>query len=187
MTRVSQLWDLIGTWDFCVDDPCDFSDIPISPHKKFTKPNITQPLKNCDFSQFFGHNSSLGLDRSLGFSCGWPLWLSWYSYITSKKLPNQTSCNLLKFVFFAFFCHNTSLGLDRYQRFSHWMTLVTFLIFLYHLTKNCPNQKSYFIWPDLTQSLQMILTWFHLITCFYLISPDHLLLSDFTWYHQTTY
>ena len=48
---VSQLWDLIETWGFREDDPCDFPDIPILPHKKFNKPNITQPLKNGDFSQ----------------------------------------------------------------------------------------------------------------------------------------
>ena len=70
MTRVSQLWDLIETWGFRVDDPCDFLDIPISPHKKITKPNITQPLKICDFYDFFGHNKSLGLDRDLEFSRG---------------------------------------------------------------------------------------------------------------------
>ena len=40
MTMVSQLWDQIETWDFRVDDPCDFPDVPLSPHKKFTKPNI---------------------------------------------------------------------------------------------------------------------------------------------------
>ena len=68
--QISQLWDLIETWGFRVDDPCDFPDIPILPHKKFTIPNITQLLKNCDFSQFFGNNSSLGLDRDLGFSRG---------------------------------------------------------------------------------------------------------------------
>ena len=56
---ITPVWDLIETWGFCVDDPCDFPDIPISPQKKFTKPNIMQPLKNDDFSQFFGHNSSL--------------------------------------------------------------------------------------------------------------------------------
>jgi len=67
---ITPVWDLIETWDFRVDDPCDFPGIPISPHKKFTKPIITQPLKNNDFSQFFGHNSSLGLNRDLGFSRG---------------------------------------------------------------------------------------------------------------------
>ena len=49
---ITQVWDLIETWGFHVDDPCDFPDIPIWPHKKITKPNITQPLKNGDFSQF---------------------------------------------------------------------------------------------------------------------------------------
>ena len=48
---ITLVWDLIETWGFRVDDPCNFSDIPISPHKKFTKPNITEPLKNCDFWQ----------------------------------------------------------------------------------------------------------------------------------------
>ena len=67
--------------------------------KKITKPNITQPLKNYDFSQFFGHNSTLGLDRDL-----------------TKNY--QTSHNLLKMVIFRNFCHNTYLGLDRYLGFS---------------------------------------------------------------------
>ena len=53
MTSVSQLWDLIETWGFHVDDPSGFPDIPISPHKKITKPNITQPLKNGDILQFW--------------------------------------------------------------------------------------------------------------------------------------
>ena len=34
--------------------------ITISPHKKITKPNITQPLKKWYFSQFFGHNPIFG-------------------------------------------------------------------------------------------------------------------------------
>ena len=67
---ITQVWDLIETWGFHMGDPCVFPDNPISPHQKFTKPNITQPLKNGDFSQFFGHNSSLGLERDLGFSHG---------------------------------------------------------------------------------------------------------------------
>ena len=48
------VWDMIETWGF--------PDIPISHHEKITKQNITQLLKNDDFSQFFGHNSGLGLD-----------------------------------------------------------------------------------------------------------------------------
>ena len=43
---ITPVWDLIETWVFRVDDPCDFPDIPISSHKKITTPNITQPLKN---------------------------------------------------------------------------------------------------------------------------------------------
>ena len=30
---ITPVWDVIETWDFCVDDPCDFLDIPISPQK----------------------------------------------------------------------------------------------------------------------------------------------------------
>ena len=67
---ITPVWDLIETWGFCVDDPCDFPDHPVSPHKKFTYPNITQPLKKGDFFQFFGLNSNLGLGRDLGFSPG---------------------------------------------------------------------------------------------------------------------
>ena len=43
---ISPVWELIDTWGFHVDVPCDFPDIPISPHKKFTKPNTTQPLNS---------------------------------------------------------------------------------------------------------------------------------------------
>ena len=64
---ITPVWDLIETWGFRVDDPCDFPDSPIGspiiPHHKFTKPKITQPHKNGDFSQFLCNNSSLGLDR----------------------------------------------------------------------------------------------------------------------------
>ena len=67
---ITQVWDLIETCGFCVDDLSDFPDIPISPHKKFNKSNITQPLKYGNFCSFFGYNSSLGLDRDLGFSSG---------------------------------------------------------------------------------------------------------------------
>ena len=46
---ITLVWDLIKIWGFHVDDPCDFPDSPISPHEKFTKPNITHTLKNGDF------------------------------------------------------------------------------------------------------------------------------------------
>ena len=50
---ITPVWDLIETWGFRVDDPCDFPDNPIDgpiiPHHKFTKPEIMQPLKNGDF------------------------------------------------------------------------------------------------------------------------------------------
>ena len=50
---ITPVWDLIETWGFRVDDPCDFPDSPIGspiiPHHKFTKPEITEPLKNGDF------------------------------------------------------------------------------------------------------------------------------------------
>ena len=50
---ITTVWDLIETWGFRVDDICDFPDNPIDgpiiPHHKFTKPEITQPLKNGDF------------------------------------------------------------------------------------------------------------------------------------------
>ena len=36
LSQIPQLWDLIETWGFHVDDPCDFPDVPISPHKKIT-------------------------------------------------------------------------------------------------------------------------------------------------------
>ena len=38
---ITPVWDVIETWGFCVDDPCDFPDIPISPQKNYqTKPHI---------------------------------------------------------------------------------------------------------------------------------------------------
>ena len=49
---ITPVWDLIETWNFRVDDPCDFPGIPISPHKKFTKPIITQPLKKHNHNKF---------------------------------------------------------------------------------------------------------------------------------------
>ena len=63
---ISQLWDLIETWGFRVDDLCYFPDSSRSPHHKFTKPKITQPFKNGNFWQFLDHNSSLELDRDMG-------------------------------------------------------------------------------------------------------------------------
>ena len=49
---ITPVWDLIETCGFCMDDSCDFPDTSILPHKKFTKPNITQSLKNDDFWQY---------------------------------------------------------------------------------------------------------------------------------------
>ena len=74
------------------DIPILQPDIPISPHKKFTKPNITQPLNNDDFSQFFGHSSSLGLDRDLGFRVDDPCDFPDIPISPHKKLikPNLT-------------------------------------------------------------------------------------------------
>ena len=112
---ITPVWDMIETWGFRMDNPCDFPDIPISPHKKFTKPNITQPLKNGDFSQFFGHNSSLGLDKYVGFLRERPGVFTWMTLVTSliflycltKNLPNQISRNLLKMVIFRNFLATT--------------------------------------------------------------------------------
>ena len=49
---ISQLWDLIETWGFPVDDSYDHPDSSMSPHDKFTKPHLTQPLQNGDFCSF---------------------------------------------------------------------------------------------------------------------------------------
>ena len=50
---ITLVWNLIETWDFRVDDPCDFPDNPINgpiiPYYKFTKPEMTQSFKNGDF------------------------------------------------------------------------------------------------------------------------------------------
>ena len=64
ITRVS---NLIETWGFRVDDPCDIPDIPISPHTKITKPNSMQPLKNCDFCSFFAITPVWDLIETWGF------------------------------------------------------------------------------------------------------------------------
>ena len=101
---ITQVWDLIETWDFRMDDPCDFPDIPITPHKKFTKPNITQLIKNCDFSQFFGRNSRLD------DPCDFPdTPISPHKKITKPNIM-QTFKND---DFSQFFGHNSSLGFDR--------------------------------------------------------------------------
>ena len=64
---ITQVWDLIETWGFCVNDPCDFSDISMAPHKKFTKLDIMQPLKNGDFSQFLAITKVWDLIETWGF------------------------------------------------------------------------------------------------------------------------
>ena len=64
---ITPVWDLIETWGFRVDDACNFPDIPMSPHKKITKPNITQPLKNGDFSQFLAITQVWELIETWGF------------------------------------------------------------------------------------------------------------------------
>ena len=60
----------IEMWGFHLDDTYKVPDSPISPHHKFTKPKITQPLKNGDLWQFLGYNSILGLNRDQVFSRG---------------------------------------------------------------------------------------------------------------------
>ena len=67
----------IEMWGFHLDDTYKVPDSPISPHHKFTKPKITQPLKNGDLWQFLGYNSILGLNRDQVFSRGWHILLSW--------------------------------------------------------------------------------------------------------------
>ena len=49
---ITLVWDLIETWGFRVDDPCDFPDIPMSPHKKITKQtsrNLLKMVISCSF------------------------------------------------------------------------------------------------------------------------------------------
>ena len=110
---ISPVWDLIETWCFRVDDPCDFPEIPISPHKKITKPNITQPLKNCDFHSFLAITPVWDLIETWGFRVDDPCDLPDIPISPHKNLPNQTSRNLLKIVIFQFFGHNSSLELHR--------------------------------------------------------------------------
>ena len=45
---ITPVWNVIETWDFCVDDPCDFPDIPISPQKNV--PNQTSHTKYLKWS-----------------------------------------------------------------------------------------------------------------------------------------
>ena len=49
---ITPVWDLIETWGFRVDDPCDFPDIPISPNKKFTNQTSHNLLKMMIFRSF---------------------------------------------------------------------------------------------------------------------------------------
>ena len=58
-----------------------------------TTNSLNQKLRNLlkivifgDFSLFLCHNSSLGLDRDVGFLHGWPLKLPWKFYITSPQI-----------------------------------------------------------------------------------------------------
>ena len=97
MTRVSQLWG------FRVDDPCDFPDIPISPHKKFIQPNITQPLKNGDVLQFLAIIQVLDLIETWDFRADDHSDFPDIPISPHKNLPNQISRNLLNMVIFAVF------------------------------------------------------------------------------------
>ena len=150
-----------------MDDPCVFTDVSTSSHKKNTKPNMTKPFKNGDFLQFFYHNSSLGLHRDLGFSRGWPLWLPWYSYIISQKnYQTKYHATSQKWCFLHFFGHNSSLGLDKRPVIFMWITLVTSLMFLYHVTKkyqtkhHATSQKLWFFsFLAITQVWGWIETW----------------------------
>ena len=46
---ISQLWDLIETWGFPMDDLCELPDSSIFSADKFTKQNLTKPLQISDF------------------------------------------------------------------------------------------------------------------------------------------
>ena len=64
---ITPVWNLIETWSFRVDYPCDFPDSTISPHHKLTKPKITQPLKNDDFGSFLAITPVWNLIETWGF------------------------------------------------------------------------------------------------------------------------
>ena len=100
---ITLVWDLIETWGFRVDDACNFPDIPMSPHKKITKPNITQPLKNGDFLQFLAITQVWDLIETWGFRVDDHSDFPDIPISPHKNLPNQISRNLLNMVIFAVF------------------------------------------------------------------------------------
>ena len=64
---ISQLWDLIKTWGFPEDDSYNHPDSSISPHDKFTKPHLTQPLQNDNFGIFLLISQLYDLIEAWGF------------------------------------------------------------------------------------------------------------------------
>ena len=112
---ITPVWDLIETWDFRVDDPCDFPDIPLSPHKKFTKPNITQPLKNGDFCNFLAITPVWDLTETWGFHINNP-----YDFpiLPHDKFTKPNIMQPLKNgIFRSFLAITPFLGLNRDLRF----------------------------------------------------------------------
>ena len=95
---ITLVWDLIETWGFRMDDACNFPDISMSPHKKITKPYITQSLKNGDVSQFLAIIQVWDLIETWGFRVDDPSDFPDIPMSPNKKITKQTSRNLLKMV-----------------------------------------------------------------------------------------
>ena len=74
----------------------------MSPDKK-TKPNITQPLKNGDVSQFLAIIQVWDLIETWGFRVDDHSDFPDISILPHKNLPNQISRNLLNMVIFEVF------------------------------------------------------------------------------------
>ena len=69
---ITQVWDVIETWGFCVDDPCDFPDIPISPQKKLPNQTSRNLLKMMIFRSFLAITPVWDLIEIRGFHMDLP-------------------------------------------------------------------------------------------------------------------
>ena len=64
---ITPVWDLIETWGFHLDDPCDFPDILISPHKKLPNQISRNLLKIVIFHSFLAITLVWDLIETWGF------------------------------------------------------------------------------------------------------------------------
>ena len=92
---ITQVWDLIETWGFRVDD---LSDFPISSHKKFTKSNIMQPLKYGNFCSFLAITPVWDLIETWGFRVDDPYALFLRCLFSRKPVISEKTNNISQMV-----------------------------------------------------------------------------------------